>query len=546
MALAAKGLKLMLARMPGRPSALARLRHAVGGALRAVASATDPFDPFQYSRRFETLEAGSLGRRMGHWIPSRAHINTLMATSGRTTLARSRYLVRNNPYAAGATECFAANLIGAGIVPSWELPDADKVPLQQAFSEWCSVADYEGVTDYYGLQRRIARELFMAGECFAVRRPTDLKPDIGESGDVVEGSLLPPLQIQLLPSEQLPIERNLWLDNGHRVRQGIEFDKVGRRVAYHFWKAHPGDVTQSENLGQFTIIPAKEVLHIHDPLELGQIRGIPRLTPVIVSLWTLDAYDDAEMERKKTAALFSLFVRRPDEDGMLFKEEAEKRAQNNDGIANITLEPGTAQVLMPGEDISIAAPADVGQQYEAFQYRALTRICAALGLPYGDVTGDRVKANYGNQRAALLDTRRRLEPVQFGVMVHQFCQPVIGWFLEAAVLAGHVDLEKYIAKQRLYRKSSHIPPKWDWVDPLKDIQAEILAINAGIRPRSASVEADGRDPVENDQRIAQDKAREQKLGLQFGAEQSAPAETDDENADEREGDTGADSEAKAA
>ncbi len=508
----------MLARTPPRsPPILGRLRHAVGSALRAVASAADPFDPFQIQRRFETLESGALGRRLRNWMPSRSNLNTLMMTSGRTTLARSRYLIRNNPYAIGATECFTSNLVGAGIVPSWDLAEAVKAPLQQSFTNWGDNADHENVTDFYGLQRRVARELFAAGECFVRRRPQALS-DLAIYGDERAGdpATAIPLKLQLLPAEQLPIERNLALQNGHRVRQGIEFDEDGRRVAYHFWKAHPGDVTQSENLGQIVIIQASEVLHIHDPLEPGQIRGFPRLTPAIVALWTLDAYDDAEMERKKTAALFSIFVRRPDEDGTFFNIEAEKKAQQGDGIADITMEPGSATVLMPGEDISIAAPADVGQQYEAFQYRTLTRVCAGLGLPYGDVTGDRVKANYGNQRAALLDTRRRLEPVQFGVLVHQFCRPVIGWFLDAAVLAGAIDLASYTKAPGDYRRITWMPPKWDWVDPLKDVQAEIQAINAGLKPRSAVVEAMGYDPVENDRRIKADKDRQDELDLVFG------------------------------
>ena len=34
-------------------------------------------------------------------------------------------------------------------------------------------------------------------------------------------------------------------------------------------------------------------LHIFDPLEAGQICGLSRLTPAIVTLWMLDLYDAA-------------------------------------------------------------------------------------------------------------------------------------------------------------------------------------------------------------------------------------------------------------
>ena len=40
-----------------------------------------------------------------------------------------------------------------------------------------------------------------------------------------------------IPSEMLPLGRTEpW--GGHPVRQGIEFDAIGRRIAYHFLRRH--------------------------------------------------------------------------------------------------------------------------------------------------------------------------------------------------------------------------------------------------------------------------------------------------------------------
>jgi capsid protein len=48
-----------------------------------------------------------------------------------------------------------------------------------------------------------------------------------------------------------------------------------------------------------------------------------------------------------------------------------------DGAALIGLQPGTMQLLLPGEDIKFSDPADVGGSYEAFQYRTLLACCGA-------------------------------------------------------------------------------------------------------------------------------------------------------------------------
>lgn len=467
---------------------------------------------FRRKASFGELEAGRMARRLSNWVPSRAHVNTLIGASGKTVVARARYLCRNNGYAAGAVDCFAGNLIGVGIQPSWKLDEtraAQKASIQAAFTAWTDECDAEGVTDLYGLQRRIGRELFIAGECFVRRRPRR-----------ISDGLSVPLQLELLPSEQLPSERNLYLDNGNRVRQGIEFDKIGRRVAYHFWKVHPGDITQSQNFGEITIVPAADVLHIHDPLESGQIRGLSKLTPAIVSLWMLDQYDDAELERKKTAALFSVFIKRQEaQPGFIDKlkeaQAASAAGPANSGTATVNLQPGVAHVLFPGEDVSTSAPADVGPGYDAFQYRSLTKFCAAVGLPYSSTTADTVKANYGSQRAAMLEMRRRMEALQHGVIVFQFCRPVANWFLDAAVMAGTLKLAGYASAPAPWRLIDWIAPPWDWIDPLKDIQAEIMMIDSGIKPRSRTVQQTGFDPIQNDNQIADDHKREKALDLTF-------------------------------
>jgi capsid protein len=64
-----------------------------------------------------------------------------------------------------------------------------------------------------------------------------------------------------------------------------------------------------------------------------------------------------------------------------------------------------------------------------------------------------------------------------------------------------------------YRRVTWIPPRWEWVDPLKDRQAEAIAVDNGFKARSSVIEAEGGDPVEVDRRIAEDQARAKRLGI---------------------------------
>jgi capsid protein len=93
------------------------------------------------------------------------------------------------------------------------------------------------------------------------------------------------------------------------------------------------------------------------------------------------------------------------------------------------------------------------------------------------------------------------------------------------VLSGALGLPGFVENPARYLAVKWIPPKWDWVDPLKDRKAEIEAIEAGLKSRSDVIESEGYDAEEVDRRIAADHAREEELGLDFSQAKSKQPET---------------------
>ena len=308
---------------------------------------------------------------------------------------------------------------------AWSRTARSRTEIQRLWLAWTDEADADGLTDFYGLQAMAARAMFEAGECFLRFRPR--RPDDG---------LTVPLQLQMLSSEHLPLGKCETLPNGNEIIFGIELDRIGRRVAYHFHRTHPGDVRQ-RGVGELVRVPAEQVCHVFHPIAEGQIRGVPWVAPAMVRLWLLDQYDDAELDRKKVAAMFAGFVTRPGPDDVMGEDSAQKDA---DGAALIGLQPGTMQLLLPGEDIKFSDPADVGGSYEAFQYRTLLACCSAMGVPYTNVTGDLRQANYSSLREGKLEFRRRIEQFQHGTLVFQLCRPVWQRWIRDAVLAGALEL----------------------------------------------------------------------------------------------------------
>jgi len=445
------------------------------------------------------FDAGQHHRRLRGFQATRAHVNALIAASGPDITARARWLVRNNGYAVNAVESWAANTVGDGIKPISKIGDAArKEELQRLWLAWTDEADAEGLTDFYGLQRRAAREVFLAGEVFFRIR-------IRRAGD----GLSVPLQLQMLPAEMLPLEQTGIAVNGNVIRQGIEFDRIGRRVAYHFFRRHPGDSTDPGLAGEIVRVPASEVIHVIDPVEGGQLRGVSKLAPAIVKLFLLDQYDDAELDRKKVAAMYAMFVTSPAPENPLAP------AEDDETPAGVEISPGQIVRLDPGEDVTVGQPADSGGTYEPFQYRTLLQISAALGIPYPYIANDMVKGNFSNSRLALIEFRRRVSAWQHSVMVYQLCRPVYARWMDAAVLSGALTLPGYEANRVQLLTADWLPTKWDWVDPLKDANAEIASIEAGLKSRTQAIAERGYDAEQVDREIAAERERERLLGLDF-------------------------------
>jgi lambda family phage portal protein len=465
------------------------------------------------------------GRRALAWMPSNPGAVAALSLAQDELRAKSRDLVRRNAWAAAGIEAFVANAIGTGIKPQSMVPDqATREAIHSLWWDWCEHADAAGLTDFYGLQALVTRAMLEGGETIVrlrYRRTEDRLPVA--------------LQIQVLEAEHLPNTMNRDLPGGNVVRSGIEFDRLGRRMAYHLYRSHPNDgllapmSSSASGGGMDTVrVEASEVIHLFRPLRPGQIRGEPWLTRALVKLNELDQYDDAELVRKKTAAMFAGFITRMAPEDNLMGESA----ADANGVAMAGMEPGTLQILEPGEDIKFSAPADVGSSYAEFMRQQFRAVAAAMGITYEMLTGDLTQVNYSSIRAGLLEFRRRCEALQHGVIVHQLCRPIWRAWMDQAVLEGAIDLPGYRQQKRQYQSAKWIPQGWSWVDPQKEFNAMKLAIRAGLMSRSEAISGNGYDAEDVDREIAADNARADALGLIFDSDarhDQAPAPTPDPN-----------------
>ena len=488
--------------------------------LRSLAIAAGHPDMPVKTRAFGSYpyDAASHGRRGYWWNPSRLGQNTLMYSYGLELLARSRDSVRNSPWARAAVDSFTANAVGRGIRMIPKHPDAKiRALILEKWNRWTRESDVEyeaknpcsGQTDFYGQQMILAREVMEAGEVFVRFRARSKK----------EG-LTVPLQLELMESEQLPIWRNAIEDlpPANYVRSGVEFRPDGRREAYHFWKANPGE-TLFYPMDALTVvrIPATDILHVYKPLRAGQFRGEPWLTAVMAKLHSLEKYADSELFRKEVSSMITGFIKQTSADNPILPADTTVN-QPKDIQASISkLEPGTFPVLNVGEDVVLAKMED-NATFPAFMSECLHAFAIGCGSTYEQVTGDLRGVNYSSIRAGLLEFRRKCEQFQYSVFIFQVCHPVYRRWMQEAMLAlvfGPELLQQYEKDPHPFDDAHWVTPGWPWVDPQKDITASEKGIRDGLTTRSLEVASNGFDAEAIDAQQKDDNDRAQKMGLLY-------------------------------
>ena len=109
--------------------------------------------------------------------------------------------------------------------------------------------------------------------------------------------------------------------------------------------------------------------------------------------------------------------------------------------------------------------------------------------------------------------------------------------MDMAVLSGALTIRNFETKRSDYLGCDWLPPKWDWVDPLKDANAEIAQINAGLKSRTQAIAERGYDIAQVNAEIAAERQQEAQLGISFQETKALPAPQPDAPQDEQNNQT---------
>lgn len=421
------------------------------------------------SKRY--YNAGKVNRLTASWATTNLSADKILNVQLPTLRARSRDLERNNVYYRRYLNLLVQNVVGHSGVKLQATPE-----IEEAFKLWAQKGNctVDGQLSFRDLQRLIIRTVARDGEVL-------VRKIFKQDG----------FYLQVLEAEYLD---ETYTDENKNIFMGIEFDKYGKPIAYHILTKHPDTTT----LRQRQRIKAEDIIHLFIKERPSQSRGVPWGITAASRLNMLDGYEEAELVAARLGASKMGFYKQQAGD-----EFTGEDTTDNDLIFEV--EPGVFELLPPGIEVETFDPSHPNSAYAFFVKNALKGIASGLNVSYVSLANDLESVNYSSIRAGVLEEREYYKTLQ-NWFIENFINPVYEAWLDYLTLTTNIKPAK----------ATWLPKRWDWVDPLKDVQANIKAVEAGFKSRTQIVAEQGNDFVEVVEQLQKEEELLQKLNTQRG------------------------------
>lgn len=424
------------------------------------------------------FDGADVNRLLSDWVTLKMHPDDESRFNLDRLKVRARDLERNSPLAKNFLRLVSVNVIGPhGFAFSARVRDNSgqlntwiNERLEQAWERWGECPTLDRKLDLAAFSRLALRTVARDGEIL-IRKWRGPHNDFGFAIEAIDPDQLD----QLYNRAAVP-------DQGvNEIRMGVEVDQFSRPLAYWLWDKPERTFTNLQPRNRIRV-PADEIIHLYDPDRVNQTRGITWFAPVMVSLRMLEAYREAELVAARIhAASVGFFTRK----------SAEGAPPEEDDTGRFSLEmpeAGTFNVLPEGYGLEQFHADHPNSQFGTFVKDQIRAIATGLGVSYNGLTSDLESVNYSSMRSGLLIEREMWRTLQQW-WIARFLMPLYRDWLNASLLSGGLKLDTRVPDK--FYSVRFTPRGWPWVDPLKDTEAAVMGIQAGLMSREMALAEQG-------------------------------------------------------
>lgn len=484
------------------------------------------------------FNAAMVNRLTGDWTTTQRSSDDVLRYQLERLIARSRDLERNNEYANGFFLQAERNVIGEnGIMLNMQVREPD---LRGGFKVDTAAGDaIERAWREFGK----AKNFLISGDLTQVEVQQLVLRSVMRDGASVgrfirgrEAGNKFGLSLQLLEIDHLDTDYNArYGPTGNAIKMGVEMDGFGRVVAYHMLTDHPGDSSYVYRMGRkkYMRVPAQDIVHPFRRFRIGQSRGYPWLASTMSGLQMLLGYKEAELVASRHAASIGNFLRDPEGVGNPYEDESEEEGCDPQSV--VPMEPGMNQYIGNLEVVP-HNPAHPVQAFGDFVSETLRGVAVGMGISHHNLSGNMNGVNYSSARIAELAERDQWKLLQTW-FAEAWLRPIFDEFLEMALVMGEIRLPNGtplpLAKIEKFNQPVWRGRRWQWVDPLKEVNAAEKALANSLTSHRKIISENGMDEEDLYAEIARGKELREQMGLTGGEMESNPVDKEDiENANQ--------------
>ena len=423
--------------------------------------------------------------------------------SGRDVIrARARDLERNSDMAGGLTSAFKRNVIGSGYTLQAQTGDPDlDDKIEREWKNWCKKqhCDITGQQSLNQLLRMaIVRKKVDGGILF-------LKTYTGDG--------VIPLQLQALEVDELSASQTAPKHKGNKVIGGVELNAVNKPVGYWIERYSLDGFSMAEP----QYVDANRVIFLWQKKRPSQVREISDYAPSIQRIRDANELMTAVSVKERIAACLAVFIRKliPGSGGGIGRG-ANTAPDGTIRYSGKMLSPGMIQEMNPGEDVQVVDPKGSGGEAAGMLKLQQQLIASGQGVSYEAVSRDMSGVNYSSAwQSAVEDTLTFAEEVE---LICELLDEIYAAFLISGYLSGVFDLPEFFTDRE--KKHKYLTHQWvsspkPWIDPIKEANANRIALETGVKTFPQIAAEQGRDWKEMVDEIAEvrDYCKEKNLHL---------------------------------
>ncbi|HYD33609.1 MAG TPA: phage portal protein [Methylophilaceae bacterium] len=473
-------------------------------------------------RRFD---AAQYNRLTSSFHQSARSINMELRGDLDALRRRSRDLAKNEPMARKFLSLVGTNVVGPiGFKLQARVKGDDgkqdtfaNDAIEAAYYDWCRVGNCEvtGRMSMADLERAIMRAVARDGEALLVEKQ-GYPNKYGYA-------------LQLIDIERLDTSFNREASPGiNAVIMGVEINNEGRALAYWLASARFGRDPSGRNLER---VDAAQIIHIFLTDDPEQLRGIPWMHASMIRMHHLKGYEEAAIIAARVGASKMGFFEQPEGDSTSLTN-AVGDGEDKEGIPFTEAEPAQFGAMPPGWKFHAFNPDYPHDQFPEFVKSAKRDIGSGVDVAYHSLANDLEGVNFSSIRSGTLE-ERDVWMIHQGWFIGVFLERIYANWLSNALLSGAILLPNGsalpAAKYRKFLAHEFQGRRWSWVDPKKDIEAAILAIDNNLASPYSIAAQQGMDAEE----VLDDIARFQQAVRDRGieAKPAAPAQPNQNNLD---------------